>query len=268
MFQRARKALPVALMASSLLAFSPPQGHDLANALSFKDMQGMTYMQMKGTGLANTCPTIEVEGASPTSIKAGAYDIKKMCFEPNAFEVKNDNKKGPEYVNTDVVTRLTYTLSEIEGSMKVGSDGSIEFKEKEGMDFQPVTLQLPGGSRVPFLFTVKALNATGNVSEFSGPYDVPSYRGSSFLDPKMRGATLGYDNAAALITQADSEELEKENLKTTATLQGNAKLSIVKYDPETGEVAGTFESVQPSDTDLGAKAPKDVRVTGNWYAQL
>lgn len=41
-----------------------------------------------------------------------------------------------------------------------------------------------------------------------------------------------------------------------------------QVDPVTGEIAGVFESIQPSDTDLGAKPPKDIKVTGLWYAQL
>ncbi|MGV7354945.1 photosystem II manganese-stabilizing polypeptide [Mycobacterium kansasii] len=31
---------------------------------------------------------------------------------------------------------------------------------------------------------------------------------------------------------------------------------------------GVFQSLQPSDTDLGAKTPKDVKIEGVWYAQL
>jgi hypothetical protein len=49
---------------------------------------------------------------------------------------------------------------------------------------------------------------------------------------------------------------------------GSAVFSVAKVDPVTGEIAGVFESIQPSDTDLGAKAPKDVKITGLWYAQL
>jgi hypothetical protein len=48
-------------------------------------------------------------------------------------------------------------------------------------------------------------------------------------------------------------------------MKGEAVFSIAKVDPVTGEIAGVFESVQPSDTDLGAKAPKDVKITGLWY---
>lgn len=49
---------------------------------------------------------------------------------------------------------------------------------------------------------------------------------------------------------------------------GSAVFSVAKVDAATGEIAGVFESIQPSDTDLGAKAPKDVKITGLWYAQL
>ena len=36
----------------------------------------------------------------------------------------------------------------------------------------------------------------------------------------------------------------------------------------TGEIAGVFESIQPSDTDMGAKTPKDIKIIGLWYGQL
>jgi photosystem II oxygen-evolving enhancer protein 1 len=42
----------------------------------------------------------------------------------------------------------------------------------------------------------------------------------------------------------------------------------IQIDPDTGEVAGIFESVQPSDSDMGAKQPKEVKVQGLWYGQL
>lgn len=71
------------------------------------------------------------------------------------------------------------------GTIKVGSDGSVELKEDDGIDYAAVTVQLPGGERVPFLFTVKQLDAKGTLDSFSGDFVVPSYRGSSFLDPKV-----------------------------------------------------------------------------------
>ncbi|VAH30417.1 unnamed protein product [Triticum turgidum subsp. durum] len=205
--------------------------------------------------------------------KAGKYEMKKFCLEPTSFTVKAEGiqkNEPPAFQKTKLMTRLTYTLDEMEGPLEVGADGTLKFEEKDGIDYAAVTVQLPGGERVPFLFTVKQLVATGKPESFSGPFLVPSYRGSSFLDPKGRGGSTGYDNAVALPAggRGDEEELAKENVKNASSSTGNITLSVTKSKPETGEVIGVFESVQPSDTDLGAKAPKDVKIQGVWYAQL
>lgn len=111
--------------------------------------------------------------------------------------------------------------------------------------------------RVPLLFTIEQLVASGEPESFSGEFLVTSYRGLSFLDPKGRGGSTG-----------DEEELVKENTKNASSSKGKITLSVTNTKPETGEVIGVFESVQPSDTDLGAQAPKDVEMQGIWYAQL
>jgi len=198
-------------------------------------------------------------------IKGGDYKLEKFCLEPTSFTVKED---GDDFVKTKLMTRLTYTLDDVSGDLKIGNDGSVTLTEKDGIDYAPVTVQLPGGERVPFLFTIKNLVAKGTLASFSGDFNVPSYRGSSFLDPKGRGASTGYDNAVALPARADSEELAKENTKSTAVLKGSAVFNLAKYDPVTNEIAGVFESIQPSDTDLGAKTPKDIKITGLFYGQL
>merc|ERR1719446_1490677 len=128
------------------------------------------------------------------------------------------------------MTRETYTLDGMSGPVSV-TDGKVTFKEEDGIDYAPTTVQLPGGERVPFLFTVKELIAKGNTSQFGGDFTVPSYRGSSFLDPKGRGGSTGYDNAVALA--ADAEELEKENTKSAAALKGSAVFNVAKYDEVT-----------------------------------
>merc|ERR1712087_859911 len=201
-----------------------------AQALTYQEKQALTYLQVKDEAVA--------KGAKA------------------------------DFVKTKLMTRLTYTLDEISGRFKVGSDGSVELKEEDGIDYAATTVQLPGGERVPFLFTVKELVAKGNLGQFGGDFIVPSYRGSSFLDPKGRGATTGYDTAVALPAAGDSEELEKENSKSTKVLKGSIVFSTASINNATGEIAGVFESIQPSDTDLGAKAPKDIKITGLWYGQL
>jgi len=265
--QKAKDAgkVAVAIGASVLLS----GGVQSAEALTFQEKQALTYLQVKGSGLANTCPVLE-EG-SDQGLKPGEYQLNKFCLEPTSFEVKEEAvKKGAEseFVPTKLMTRLTYTLDEISGIFKLGSDGSVELKEEDGIDYAATTVQLPGGERVPFLFTIKELDAKGNLGQFGGDFIVPSYRGSTFLDPKGRGSTTGYDTAVALPAAGDSEELEKENQKSTKILKGSIVFSTASINKETGEIAGVFESIQPSDTDLGAKAPKDIKIKGLWYGQL
>jgi photosystem II oxygen-evolving enhancer protein 1 len=242
-----------------------------ARALTFDELQGLTYLQVKGSGLANTCPVIEGGSSNLRDLPAGDYAFDKFCMEPTSFKVKEESQfKGgdSEFVDTKLMTRLTYTLDDMSGKMKVGGDGKVSFIEEDGIDYAPTTVQLPGGERVPFLFTVKQLNANGSLDNFGGEFNVPSYRGSSFLDPKGRGGSTGYDTAVALPARGDDEELAKENTKNTAALKGSIVLSTAKVEPATGEIAGVFQSIQPSDTDLGSKAPKDIKVTGLWYARL
>merc|ERR1712007_160136 len=234
-------------------------------------MGGLTWVQVKGSGLANTCPVIEGGSSNLRELPSGNYNFDKFCMEPTSFKVKEESQlKGgePEFMDTKLVTRLTYTLDDMSGKMKIGSDGSVSFVEEDGIDYAPTTVQLSGGERVPFLFTVKQLNTSGSLDSFGGEFNVPSYRGSSFLDPKGRGGSTGYDTAVALPGRGDDEELAKENTKNTAALKGSIVLSASRYDSTTGELAGVFQSIQPSDTDLGSKAPKDVKVTGLWYARL
>lgn len=253
-----------AIAASAVVAF-PSQ------SLTFDKLQGLTYLQVKGSGLANTCPVIEEGSTTLRDLPAGDYQFDKFCIEPTSFKIKDAAQvKGgePEFLETKLMTRLTYTLDDMSGKMKIGGDGSVSFLEEDGIDYAPTTVQLPGGERLAFLFTVKQLAASGSLDAFSGEFNVPSYRGSSFLDPKGRGGSTGYDTAVALPARGDEEELAKENTKNTAALKGSIVLSTAKVDPSTGEIAGVFQSIQPSDTDLGAKPPKEVKVTGLWYARL
>nr|O49079.1 RecName: Full=Oxygen-evolving enhancer protein 1, chloroplastic; Short=OEE1; AltName: Full=33 kDa subunit of oxygen evolving system of photosystem II; AltName: Full=33 kDa thylakoid membrane protein; AltName: Full=OEC 33 kDa subunit; Flags: Precursor [Fritillaria agrestis]AAC04808.1 photosystem II oxygen evolving complex protein 1 precursor [Fritillaria agrestis] len=259
-------------LATSALVISGASAEGVPKRLTFDEIQSKTYMEVKGSGTANQCPTIE-GGTESFGYKTGKYTLKKLCLEPTSFTVKAEgiNKNAPpEFQKTKLMTRLTYTLDEIEGPFEVAPDGTVKFEEKDGIDYAAVTVQLPGGERVPFLFTVKQLVATGKPESFSGSYLVPSYRGSSFLDPKGRGGSAGYDNAVALPAggRGDEEELVKENIKDVSSSTGKITLSVTKSKPETGEVIGVFESIQPSDTDLGSKAPKDVKIQGIWYAQL
>merc|ERR1719454_2233779 len=251
-----------------------------AGPFTRSEINSLTYEQIKGTGLANTCPT--VEGGGVTSLKLGGKSkIDEFCLEPTSFQVLEDKltKQGvvTEAVNTKVTTRQTYVLTGIEGDLKT-VDGKLAFVEKDGIDYAPTTVQLPGGERVPFLFTVKNLvaKADGNPSsidpgfKLAGSFKVPSYRTGLFLDPKGRGTVTGYDQAVALpALQAGGDEgLYNENNKKFDVLSGNIELKVTDVNAELGEIGGVFVQKQPSDTDMGSKAPKELLLKGNWFATV
>jgi photosystem II oxygen-evolving enhancer protein 1 len=172
-----------------------------------------------------------------------------------------------------ILTRYTSSLDQVYGDLTVSGDKLI-FKEMGGIDFQPITVLLPGGEEVPFMFSSKELKAEGSGASLStstdlkGEYRAPSYRTSNFLDPKGRGLTTGYSSAVGLVPAGDDEELIKENVKRYVQGTGTMDLSITKVDPSTGEFAGVFTAIQPSDTDMGGKQAVDVKITGELYGRL
>merc|ERR1711972_1072083 len=259
-----------AVLGLALGVFSPQS----ARAITAEQFSQLTYAQVKGSGLANRCPTVESQGSS-IPVKDGQR-IVNMCFEPKSFAVEAETDKGTEFVTTKLTTRQTYTLAFIEGSLK---GNPISFQEEDGMDFQATTVKLPDGEYVPFLFSMKALQAKGSGSEFKpgftwgGEFEVPSYRTGGFLDPKGRGMYTGYDQAVALpALQADGKEGQEELFKETNKVfdigKGAVEMEVNKVNAELGEIGGVFVSKQPSDTDMGAKAPKTVLMKGIFYGKV
>jgi photosystem II oxygen-evolving enhancer protein 1 len=247
-----------------------------ANATSSKPL---TYEQIRNTGLANNCPTIaDISRGSIDLDDSKKYRFVEMCLQPTDYFVKEEplnKRQEPEFIAGKVVTRATSSLDQISGSISIDS-GKLVFTEEDGIDFQAITVKMPGGELVPFLFTIKELTASSegpvtalNTStDFSGDFKVPSYRGSVFLDPKGRGVASGYDNAVALPAESDSTKLTRTNVKNSNSGRGHIVFEVSKVNSNTGEVAGIFESEQPSDTDLGADDPKEVRVRGLFYTRL
>jgi photosystem II oxygen-evolving enhancer protein 1 len=240
----------------------------------------LTYDQIKNTGLANNCPQLSetTRGSIPID-SSQSYLLTDLCLQPTTFFVKEEpanKRQEAEFVPGKLLTRYTSSIDQVRGDLKIDEDGSLTFIEKEGLDFQAITVQLPGGERVPFLFTIKDLvaksqpgvDSINTSTDFEGSFKVPSYRGAVFLDPKGRGVASGYDNAVALPSTADKNNLDRSNIKRVQTIPGKISLQVAKVDSRTGEVAGTFESDQPSDTDLGATDPKEVRIRGIFYARV
>ncbi|MDJ0598516.1 MAG: photosystem II manganese-stabilizing polypeptide [Crocosphaera sp.] len=246
-----------------------------ANAVNPQDL---TYDEILNTGLANKCPQVSEFTRGSLPIEPGqTYFVDDLCLEPQEYFVKEEpvnKRQEAEYVPGKLLTRYTTSLEQISGRITVDEDGVVTFFEEGGIDFQPVTVQLPGGEQVPFFFTIKNLvgktepgfSSINSSIDFEGDFRVPSYRGATFLDPKGRGLATGYDNAVALPATADKEDYA--NVKQTPIGKGSISLQVTKVDKETGEIAGVFESEQPSDTDLGAKEPVEVKIRGIFYARV
>lgn len=101
--------------------FKGANAEGVPKRLTFDEIQSKTYMEVKGTGTANQCPTIE-GGLESFAIKPGKYYAKKFCLEPTSFTVKAEGvskNSTPDFQNTKLMTRLTYTLDEIEGPFEV-----------------------------------------------------------------------------------------------------------------------------------------------------
>lgn len=253
-----------------------------AQALSKSDTQSLNYLQVKGTGLANRCS--EVKGDGSITLSGGKkYKVTELCLEPTSWQVEEitTNKKGEvvkDFVKTKLMTRQTYTLDGISGTMEV-KDGKATFTEEDGIDYAATTVQLPGGERVPFLFSLKNFVGVGNSAgpikpgfEMGGTVVVPSYRTGLFLDPKGRGTTTGYDQAGALPgiqngVDGDSE-MFKENNKVFDVLSGNVEFAVTTVNEAEGEFGGVFVSKQAGDTDMGGKEPKTILSKGMFYAHI
>ena len=254
-----------------LMGFGAP----VANAASKAQI---TYDEILNTGLANKCPEVSAFTRGTIPVETGTtYLVSDLCLEPQQYFVKEEptnKRQEAEFVEGKLLTRYTTSLEQISGTISVNNDGILTFTEEKGIDFQPITVQLPGGEQFPFFFTIKqlvantkpGLDAINSSADFEGSFNVPSYRGSAFLDPKGRGLVTGYDNAVALPAAAD--EFTEANIKETPSGKGQISLQIAKVDGESGEIGGIFESIQPSDTDLGVKEAVDVKIRGIFYARV
>lgn len=274
--EETRNGAAAALAVMALSALAGP-----AHAITADERAQLSYLQVKGTGLANRCS--EVVGEDSITVKTGMKMVD-MCLEPKAFFVEETTvtKKGEsktDFVATKLMTRQTYTLDGISGSFK-DDGGKLTFTEEDGIDYAATTVQVPGGERVPFLFTVKELVAKGAQNgnalkpgyEFGGSFKVPSYRTGLFLDPKGRGMTTGYDQAQALPglqSGVDGDaEMFSENNKVFDVLTGSAEFEVQNVNAKESEIGGVFVSAQPSDTDLGGKEPKKLLLKGMFYGKI
>ena len=242
------------------------------------ERSNVTYDDIRNTGKANDCPTLSESARGSIALTPGsAYELRGICMHPTQVFVKGEpanKRQEAQFVEGKILTRYTSSLDEVYGSLVVGENG-IAFQEEGGIDFQPITVLVPGGEEYPFTFSSKNLQAEAEgaaittSTDFEGTYRTPSYRTSNFIDPKGRALTTGVDYPEGLIgLGGDYKELETENVKRYIDGQGVMSLSITKVDPETGEFAGVFSAIQPSDSDMGGREIVDVKINGELFGRL
>ncbi|CAJ1356207.1 unnamed protein product [Effrenium voratum] len=83
---------------------------------------------------------------------------------------------------------------------------------------------------------------------WGGEFSVPSYRTGGFL--------------------GGQEDLFKETNKVFDLGKGAIEMEVNKVNQELGEIGGVFVSKQPSDTDMGAKAPRTILLKGIFYGKV
>ena len=105
--QRCTDAAKIAgfALATSALVVSGASAEGSPKRLTFDEIQSKTYMEVKGTGTANQCPTIE-GGVNGFAVKPGKYNAKKFCLEPTSFTVKAEGvskNSAPEFQKTKLI---------------------------------------------------------------------------------------------------------------------------------------------------------------------
>ena len=264
LIMRIRSFLALVITFCLTLGFIP------AKTYAFSERGNAQFTDVVNTGKANDCPEIDSSSIGSISLSNGD-SLKGICMHPTEVYVKvpGSKRQKSEFLSTKIISpRNNTTVTEVYGDIDSG-----KFTEKGGIDFQLITVLTPGGLEVPFAFSAKDLTASIPSSiepgtELSGTTFTPNYRTGDFLDPKARAANTGVEYAQGLVALGgDDEELAKENIKVDVNGTGVITLSINNVDSDTDEFAGTFEAIQPSDTDMGSKDPLDVKIIGELYGR-
>lgn len=115
--------------------------------------ESLTYDEIRGTGLANSCPQISETSRGSIPLEGDkSYSLTSLCLQPTTFFVKEESvnkRQAAEFVATKLMTRYTSSIDSVQGKLKTNSDGSVTFIEEDGIDFQAVTVQLPGVNEFP-----------------------------------------------------------------------------------------------------------------------
>ncbi len=262
----------LALVLAFCLTFVAAPSRVSADFVLGSERGNSTFSDIVNTGKANDCPAIPAGLSGSISLGSGD-SLKDICLHPTEIFVKvpGNRRQKADFAPSKIISPIhNTTIEQVYGDVS----GSGTFTESGGIDFQLITVLTPGGVEVPLVFSAKDLVVSSGDSsitvgtEFKGETRTPSYRTSNFLDPKSRALTTGVEYAQGLVALGgDDEELTKENIKRVLEGKGNITLSVDSVDSQNEEFSGTFVAYQDSDTDMGSKDPKEVKITGVLYGR-
>jgi photosystem II oxygen-evolving enhancer protein 1 len=72
--------------------------------------------------------------------------VTDLCLEPQEYFVKGEpvnKREAATFIPGKLLTRDTTSLEQMTATLTVGEDGVLTLKEEDGIDFQPITVQLP-----------------------------------------------------------------------------------------------------------------------------
>lgn len=236
----------------------------------------LTYDQIRNTGKAGICPTVPDSARDRIPVPPGSVvKLTDVCFQPVQIEVEEEKRNGEkEFLKAVPIMLYAATIGPVKAEVSSIDDSTLAFKVVDGLTTQPTTAQMPRRELVPLLFSVKQLQAKAEGTEaaispstdFEGDFLVPGYRSSTFLDPRARGSATGYDSAVGL--QAIQDEFEEDSIKIDELSEGTLSLQIARVDGLTGEISGSFVSLQPSSSEQGTMETKLVRLQGLFYGRV
>ncbi|MDX2272243.1 MAG: photosystem II manganese-stabilizing polypeptide [Cyanobacteriota bacterium] len=236
----------------------------------------LTYDQIRNTGKAAICPTVGDDARGKIEVPLGkTVKLTDICLQPVRIEVEEEKRNGEkEFIQAKSILLPAASLGPIKAEVSAQDSTTLSLRVTDGMTTQPTTGQMPRRELVPFLFSVKNLQAVAKGSDasinsstdFEGNFLVPGYHTSQFLDPRGRGSGTGYEVAVGL--QGTESDAFETNQKVDEISEGHLSLRIARVDGSTGELAGSFVSLQPSSTEQGALESKLVRVQGLFYGRV
>lgn len=111
----------------------------------------LTYDQIRGTGLANNCPSLAETSRGSIPIEAGGtYKLTGLCLQPTTYFVKEEpanKRQEAEFVPGKLLTRFTSSIDQVQGTLKVGTDELLLLQKRMAWTFKQLRFSYPVESK-------------------------------------------------------------------------------------------------------------------------